>query len=71
MSDNPATENPNDKMPAGKPLEHDEIVSDDDDQSVEDRAPGDGTTASEAPELTDDDNDLVNVGKFTDPAADA
>lgn len=72
MSDNPITENPNDRMPSGKPLAHDEIVPEDgDDHSTDGEVAGDGSAPAGAQALEEADNDLVNVGKFTDPSADA
>lgn len=65
-------ENPNDKMPAGKPLHPDRIVSEDDAGSAamqreeqEER----GEPDCPAPDADGEATDLVNAGKFTDPAS--
>jgi len=66
-------DNPNDKMPAGKPLHPDQIVPEDDAGSaaIEDETAAESDDQVIAEEFEGLDNDLVNVGKFTDPEADA
>lgn len=62
----------------GTPLKHDEIVSEDDagSASIEDEARREAATEKPAPgedaasQIEGFDNDLVNVGKFTDEARD-
>jgi len=64
-------DNPNDKMPEGKPLHPDTIVSEDDAGSaaIEAEAADENDAQVIAEEFEGLDNDLVNVGKFSDPAA--
>ncbi|MFD2236996.1 hypothetical protein [Aureimonas populi] len=61
-----ATENPNDKLPAGKPLDPDVIVPDGDAGLEEDETAGEDERPAGALDAAD--NDLINVGKFNDPA---